>query len=109
MTQEQYKTLKMTLLECGIFPSKKGFSYTMQAVDLYGKQSEEICKIYEMVGKTFGVRRENVERCIRYVIMESCQQGMLENLNKIFGVKVVAKGDYLCNRDFISLLRMLID
>lgn len=109
MTSEQRTTLKNALLGCGIFPSKKGFAYTMKAVDLFGIESEEICTIYDLVGKEYGVKRENVERCIRYVIMESSQQGTLENLNTVFGVKVVAKGDYLCNHDFISLLRILID
>lgn len=101
--------IKRVLLRCGIYPSKKGFTYLVASVCYFRAQGLGVCTIYEKVANLFGVKASNVERCIRTCLVESALRGNLIKLNQLFNMEVISEADYVSNGDFIGIVGTYLD
>ena len=101
--------IKRVLLRCGIYPSKKGFTYLVAAISFFRIEGLGVCAIYEKVASLYGVKSSNVERCIRTCLVESALRGNLIKLNQLFGMDVISEGDYVSNGDFVGIVGTYLD
>ena len=101
--------IKRVLLECGIYPNRKGFSYLCAAIRILLNEPCGVCALYDKVGKLFNVKRANVERCIRVCLGEVTNSGSIMKLNDIFGMRLIGENSYLSNGDFIGIVAVYLE
>lgn len=101
--------IKRVLLRCGIYPSKKGFTYLVASISYFREEGLGICSIYEKVAQTYNVKASNVERCIRSCLVESTLRGNIIKLNHLFGMDIISEGDYVSNGDFVGIVGTYLD
>jgi type I site-specific restriction-modification system R (restriction) subunit len=83
------------LIDFGIDPSKKGFNYIVDAVELFDPD-KKACEMYEEIAKLHATSAANVERAMRYAF--SSMDYKSEMVKEFFGKKFT-------NIGYISILR----
>lgn len=111
-TEEKLSRLFLTV---GIPAHIKGYKYLRDAVKLVltdGNIINSITKrLYPEIANLHETSPSKVERAIRHAIEVAWSRGKLENLNKIFGLKVYNSNEKPTNGEFIALVadKLLID
>lgn len=119
--EEFRKTIYTTLLECGISPALKGFTYIREAVTLiwanlkWSKDPERVvvgsysvCSVYDAVGKKYNSSITRVERCIREAVCQAFRKGNSEFLEKIFSYTIASETGKVKNKEFLLTLSMYL-
>lgn len=115
------KEVYNTLLECGISPALKGFTYIREAVTLiwanfkWSKDPEKVvlgsysvCSVYEAVGKKYTSTTTRVERCIREAVSQAFRKGNVEYLEKIFSYTIASETGKVKNKEFLLTLSLYL-
>lgn len=102
-------------LSAGIPPHIKGYRFLREAIkqivlnpDLLNSITKEL---YPAVALRFGTTSSKVERAIRHAIEVAWSRGKIDNINNIYGVKVLTHGEKPTNGELIALIadKLLIE
>ena len=100
--------VKQVLVELGVPPSLKGYSYLAQAVVLcvedHSRLYSLINRVYEPVAQSNETAYSRVERDIRHAIRVFANRNHVAQLNKLLGAKLYQQGDYPPNGEMIGYL-----
>ncbi len=100
--------LSNILIDIGIIPKVRGYSYLRYAVGIAVYRSElsySVTKtLYPCVAKYYGTTAISVERAIRHAIETSFNNGKIGKLNEIFGMNIYGAGEKPTNSELIALL-----
>jgi len=102
-------------LSVGIPAHVKGYGFLREAVKIVVYNPHVINNItkimYPEIAKRFNTSASKVERAIRHAISVACARGRLDNINTIFGVKIIIGNERPTNSEFIALIadRMILE
>ncbi|MBO4535248.1 MAG: sporulation initiation factor Spo0A C-terminal domain-containing protein [Clostridia bacterium] len=100
--------VKQVLVELGVPPSLKGYSYLAQAIELcvedHSRLYSLISRVYAPVAEANGTAYSRVERDIRHAIRVFANRNHVAQLNKLLGAKLYQQGDYPPNGEMIGYL-----
>lgn len=95
-------------ISLGIPAHIKGYQFLRESIIESIKNPELINsitkKLYPQVAMKFNTSASKVERAIRHAIEVSWNRGKMDNINKIFGMRVFSMHDKPTNGEFIALL-----
>ena len=100
--------VKQVLVELGVPPSLKGYSYLAQAIELcvedHSRLYSLINRVYAPVAEANDTAFPRVERDIRHAIRVFANRNHIAQLNKLLGAKLYQQGDYPPNGEMIGYL-----
>ncbi|MCL2631385.1 MAG: sporulation initiation factor Spo0A C-terminal domain-containing protein [Firmicutes bacterium] len=95
-------------ISSGIPPHIRGYQFLREAVKQAVKNPNMINSItkqlYPAVADKFSTSPSKVERAIRHAIEVAWSRGKIENINNIYGIRVLSKGEKPTNGELIALL-----
>lgn len=111
-SQEIQHMTENLLLDVGVPPHNKGYTYLVDAVCLSVENPEYLTLftklLYPEIAQKYGVKWQSVERCIRHSIINAFDRLCRETIEKYFGNTVPAAGGKLTNSEFIHCLWRII-
>ena len=73
----------------GMHPKYKGYAYLLCILETTGSEPERLyrgaAEAYERVANKFGTRQGAVERCMRFAIRRTWENGNIKALRELFG------------------------
>jgi len=100
--------LSNILIDIGIIPKVRGYSYLRRAVSIAVYRSDlsySVTKtLYPSVAEYYGTTAVSVERAIRHAIETSFNNGKMAKLNSIFGMNIYRSNEKPTNSELIALL-----
>lgn len=96
------------LLDLGMSPTLKGFSYGVELTALAAVQPELISRLthdmYPAIAQDHHVSPASIERCLRHAIESTWSRGNLADLFRLFGHSIDPEKGKPTNREFIAML-----
>jgi len=110
-----YRSISKIFMTIGIPANIKGYQFLREAIIMTVKQHNIINNItkqlYPQIAEKYETTPSKVERAIRHAIEVGWGRGRLDELNRIFGVRIYSKNDRPTNGEFIALIadKLLVD
>jgi two-component system response regulator (stage 0 sporulation protein A) len=102
------KRLMEILLQIGIPANLQGYQFLKESIKLVIDNPVYINAItkrmYPTVASTFNTTACRVERAIRHALEVAYNKGKMKNINKIFGLKILADNERPTNSEFVALI-----
>ena len=96
------------LLQIGIPANLQGYQFLKESIKLVIDNPVYINAItkrmYPTVASTFNTTACRVERAIRHALEVAYNKGKMKNINKIFGLKILADNERPTNSEFVALI-----
>lgn len=102
-------------ISVGIPAHIKGYQFLREAIKMAIENPDIINSItkrlYPDVAEKFDTTASKVERAIRHAIEVAWNKGKIENINRLFGIKVYTNNDKPTNGEFIALVadKMIVE
>ena len=99
----------------GIPAHIKGYQFLREAIKIAVKNPQVINsitkKLYPSIADIYDTSASKVERAIRHAIEVAWDKGKIENINRVFGLKVYDTHEKPTNGEFIALVadKMLLE
>ena len=98
--------IRRTLLELSVSPSRKGYSYIVEAISAVVQDPSRlnsVCKgLYTDIARNHGVNSAAVERCIRIAVTASYTDMPLHMVDKVFGNTITPHRDMPTSKQYIA-------